>query len=39
MVVFFSLRGCLVKFWNKGMLLGFDPTRLQDFGTGFWLGK
>ena len=23
---FFSLRGCLGKFWNEGMLLGFDPT-------------
>ena len=39
MVVFFALRGCLAKFWNEGMLLGFDPKHWSNFGTGFRLGK
>ena len=34
-VFFFALRGCLAKFWNEGMSLGFDLTYWLDFGTGF----
>ena len=39
MVVFFSLRGCLAKFWIEGMLSGFDLSHWPDFGIGFRLGK
>ena len=39
MVVFFSLRDCVVKLWNEGMLLDFDFTHWPDFGIGFRLGK
>ena len=36
---FFALRGCLIKFWNEGMLPCFDPAHWPDFGTGFRLGN
>ena len=39
MVVFFSLRGCLAKFWNERISPSFDPTHWMDFRTDFQVGN